>query len=761
MMKWFILLGWIISNPVFAQQISVRSGAHEGFTRLVLDAPEGTAWKSEPLSTGARLVLNGHTGGFDISAVFDRIDRTFVSEVTANDSSISVEFSCQCIANTFAAGTRMIVLDIKLKPEKENIEIRNLPLTSSMKNQWQSIEFLQTIEISEPLEKQTEYFGGLGFRPKSMRPQLLSPTLVQNLKTDVNQYQNFQTSLSKQIGAAATQGLLTPSFSEVELTQLPPSSQINYRTFFSPLTDKHQISSATPTLDNIEVTNSSEARKKIVGSINMQAPIGGPCIDSELVAVQDWQPEIDFSTDVGMLRSKLFREFDKLDRRAAIMLAQLYLHYGFGAEARQILYLDDSLVKANPSLIVIAEIMEYGHSRRPTYLENFVDCDGPVALWSILSTPEIDPVKAINVDAALLNLSGLPMHLRKVVAPDLSRRFLNYGDKDAAAAALHSLERSPVPLSPNAIFAKASLQLAQGEVDEGRRRLSEVIASNAEQSAEALIEFVTSHLNANDEIGHDVALLIDAYAQELRDSPIGEQLAHTHVLALGQSGQFPEAFTSLSNLRSRHKETGEDPLLSAILDILIRDAADHEFLKYAFLHIASAPEILSVETRIHAAERLVALGFYEQGEYLLSINPTYPKNTRTSLLKAEISIELSRPHEALAHLFGETSKRAQFLRARAKSSLGDFSQAYSIYSNIGDEMNSQRTAWLANNWGALIQDEVPIFGAAARISQVALDTSTELDGILERSALAISESQGARQAIEDLLNTNPSLIIDN
>ena len=74
MTRYALCLSLLLAGPAFSQQINVRSGAHEAFARLVLDAPPGIGWSLEESPTGAKLTLEGHTDGFDTSAVFERID---------------------------------------------------------------------------------------------------------------------------------------------------------------------------------------------------------------------------------------------------------------------------------------------------------------------------------------------------------------------------------------------------------------------------------------------------------------------------------------------------------------------------------------------------------------------------------------------------------------------------------------------------------------------------------------------------------------
>ncbi|MFL4469482.1 hypothetical protein ACERZ8_06220 [Tateyamaria armeniaca] len=747
------LLFFLLACPALAQQVSVRSGAHDSFTRIVLDVPANTTWDVEQDETGASVTLDGHEDGFNTSTVFDRINRSFVSSVSADRSSIRINYSCDCSARVFNAGARMVVVDISADIASVGagrVDASSLDFVGATTLRFEPIE---RDKPALPDKAKTVMLNELPVRQNRLEPSFLRQLPAQEFDAPENasRLKQARNQITQQIGNAATRGILSPVGSQIDLMNKQTQPQIDTRVFDSSAVPVPESTTTTKTATNLRVTSSSDVLPNINAGVAAALDAGIACIAPTDLAVQDWGNGASLSSQIADLRSGLYGEFDELNKDTAVQLARTYLHFGFGAEARQTISLDPDLAKFHAALLVIADIMEYGFSPNPEPLSDYFECDSDVALWAILSSQTLPSTKVINTDAALRTVSALPMHLRSFLAPELSKRLLEYGDADSASAALRSLERSKQKLGPSANLAKADLELARSDNSQAQVRLAEVVTSNTEQSAEALIRFVDSHLAEDAEIDENVATLVEAYALEMRDDPIGTELRRTHVLALGKSGQFEAAFDALSQVRERNLERGDDTLRSSVLDLLTLNASDVEFLEYTFAQIGNSPETLSPRTRFQLAERLNQLGFPREAETVLNSGEGYSNSSRTALLKAEISLSLDRPYEALAHLFGQESEDASLLRARAEARAGDFSGAHSIYSALDNTADSDRAAWLSQEWSVLVEEVTPVFGPMVAVAQSVLPNDPKTEGMLERAGTTISESETARSAIEDLL----------
>ncbi|WP_299704947.1 hypothetical protein [uncultured Tateyamaria sp.] len=738
----------LVAGTAYSAEIPVRSGAHDTFARLVLDVPKEKKWSLEKTATGITVTITGHTDGFDISRVFDRIDQTYVSAVDGDATSLDIKYGCECQAEVFRSGS-MLVVDVSALTTGSTDKNQNIGLSS--------LQFVGSTQLRFTLDQPGNEL------PVSNPPSSLDAPVAEEAPNfllseapstmEVSSLKKVQEQLANRIGFAATTGILRPSDLSVTVPQRQQRPQIDTSIFNSSIQAFEEEQTGPPS-GNLRITSSSDVPNTEVRDTS--TTLGMQCIDPVEVRVQDWGGTTSFATSISLLRGALFSEFDKIDKNVAVELARLYLHFGFGAEAKQVLLMDADLAPANRALVDIADVMEFGSAQAENYLGNFTDCDSDVALWAILSAQNLRPSSSVDSSAALLALSSLPIHLRNFLAPVLSRKLLKYGDEVAAAAALRGLERTVEPLPSAAELAKADIELTRGDVEAAQGRLEAIVASNDQQSAEALIRYVNTQLDAEIEIDEDIATLVEAYAIEMRNDPLGEQLQSTHVLALAKSNQFDSAFDVFQLMRPSGSISDAETLYSTLLFLLAQNANDATFLKHAFPAIAERGSVMSTKTTDALAQRLANLGFFAEANKFLSTQTGTPVTRQRKVLLAQISLGLSQPRAALAHLGGVAGDSADSLRAQANINAGYHDAAYKLFSGLGDEDGRTRAAWLSENWQQFLGSDDPVLGPMAEATSSRLDISNTSTGMLNRMQGALEESATARRAIEQLLEAHPT-----
>ncbi|WP_299684847.1 hypothetical protein [uncultured Tateyamaria sp.] len=747
-----------------AQEITVRSGAHDGFARLVMRIPDGRDWSLDTVEGGVRIELNGHRSGFDTSQVFTLIDRQYIDDVTSTATSLDIDFACDCIASTFVERGDFLVVDVSNRPESTP----PVPATALPEVSWPTSDRRLAFSDVPTLDIKPEPEPVVPARPAPPR-QIVVPDVIGSLTAlpapegrpdtgSANQLAQAQQKLARRVAIAATRGILDPSQRQVDLPIGGTRPQINTEIFDSSVPDTEtKVQSSQINSLNLRISSSSDVPAQVAASGLQTTSLGVRCLAPEKVSVELWGSDTAPAEQIAKYRASLFSEFDRLDEEVAVDLARLYLFYGFGAEARQVLSIAPSLAARHPELTEIADIMEYGHARDGNYLRHFADCENNAALWGILAQAELDPSQPINADAALRAATALPIHLRRFVAAKLSRRLLGYGDEARAETALRIVDRIPEAPTAQTNLARAELQMAMGETEIAQQTLSDVVSSNEQQSAEALIQFVDSHLEEDTLIDQSVATLVEAYAIEMRGDPLGVELKRTHVLALAKSGQFDEAFKALGRMRLRDNGETERALRVLLLGIVTRTAPDVVFLERAFEQSRRGQDRIDPAVGFAMAERSAALGFPQLAELLLTSAQDLPVSSRSKELRARIALDLGRPFEAEAQLFSVESETADRLRARAKTMAQNYAGAMSIFDRLGEEDKSVRAAWLAEDWSRLDDTEDTTFAPVANVIKTPMEASDDLDGMMGRMSDAVSESQQARAVIQSLLDgANPS-----
>lgn len=755
----FCIAMTFVAQALQAEQIPVRSGLHEGFVRIALDVPIGTKWTLQNSYKTAKISLANHNDGFDLSRAIRRIDGGLVTNLKSTASELHIRFNCDCQATAFRQGDRMIVLDIAAK--------ENAPDELGEGNAQITLPTIMPMVVAGdmPLTFREQ------FPARSASPMTTPPTRTRQMQSegielgfdaivevnesrpiDAEALTQTRKKLTKSIGTAATQGILRPNRFPIDLPNAVPRPQIDVRIFDSseqsPVEEELQTA---PVAGHLIVSSSTDVPFSDAEPEAASTTMGIQCIDPTRVAVSAWGSGAPMMAKVSKLRKTLYSEFDKLQREVALDLARTYLHHGFGSEARQVLSLDEELVSSYPELLEISDIMEFGRSTDTDFLQNFMECDSEAALWAILAAPTVPASQSINEEAALRTLTSLPVFLRGFIAPELSQRLLEYGAPDSAAAALRTLERMAQPLNSAANLARADLDLVEENIEQAQSLLADVVASNEQQSAEALIKFVDSHLATDTVIEENVATLVEAYALEMRDHPIGEELQRTHVIALAKSGQFDRAFEALHRIRDPHSENVKLALDASLFKLLTKNADDIVFLDHTFTQLEKSGSWDDPNINLVVAERLISLGFTHQAEAILMAHSELSDSSLARLLRSRIALAQNRPIEAEALTFGITSIDADRLRAEANLQMGNYAQAQAMFLRLGDKQKREHAIWLSDNWTDLESGETSVFSSVARLASIELSNDPDIEGMLARTSSSVAESAQAREIINSLL----------
>lgn len=761
------LLCWLaIACATNAQTVEVRSGQHEGFIRLIIDLPERVDVKIENWRDEATITLPGQQFTFETSRVFDRISRDRIEDAVTDtqNATLRLKLRCKCEVTSFWHGEALLVLDVR------DTDATFPPAPETLAN-----TAPPDLEAERPISQRLSIPQGAVSLAASLATSQLQPkaeTKTDAAEThdddkhepeDANDLLARETRehLVKQLSRAATQGLLSP---RVSIAQTAVAEE-------SPTTEKEAepiSATATPSAaEHINLRAQSSIDRDFLSVIEegMSALTAPACADAQSLDVGTWGTDAPFAKQIGVLRKDLIGEFDQVNTAAVVQLAQLYLYFGLGAEARQTLSMADGELEDSNNLLALASIMEDGHATPGSPLANHLDCDGPAVLWSVLSHETLPEDTQINKDAALRSFDALPRQLRSHLGPVLSRRFLEAGDQQAADNVLRILNRHEETQTAGVDLLEAEIDLIEGENEKALEGLEAVVETNTELSAQALIELIDTAIGTKESVSFDHAVLAGAYLQQNKDGAMESDLARVYLTGLAASGAFDQSYeerTRLAPLLSPGLAAAVD---TELLDQLTTSADEITFLRHVFSGPVADHSTLSSEAANATAARLLGMGFADAARSFVIEDVAGINGRERKLLRAKIAILDGQAGQAETELSDVTGDDADLLRANARELAGDHLTAAEFYAATGDEERSLRQAWLAEDWNRLIASEESTMSSGAALALLnsgdseasdGENTASETDRVLSRNLGLIQQSSAARETIQDVLDASPS-----
>lgn len=755
-----ILLAYVIlAIPAAAQDIGIRSGEHDGYTRLVLDMPARAEWT---LLEDARhpVLIFEQPWTFDTGDVFDRIARNrLVALQQPEPGHLQLDLACDCDLNVFWHSDAMLVVDIADgMPANDRITPRVRPeatpeqAVTSDNGDGAHI----AAETVWPRVRRSATLTQNRLIPPASRPQDGSEAVLANDEMQqIEALARKREQVMEQLGRAASQGLLSPNVNwpEAGARRTEHDSPSMDTAVEAPATDEPPAEKHSA-LDNIR------AQSSIDRDFLKQGPVisgttgeGQTCLPEALVRVSDWGEETPFGKQIGPLNARLYGEFDKPNETVALQLARLYVYFGFGAEALRTLRLIETPSEGREITLTMAEILAAGHAPPDSPLAGQLECASSVALWAAMSAPNLPENTPIETDAILRGFSALPLHLRRYIGPPLSQRFLSAGRPDTANRILRILDRGPEPDSPEIGLAKAEAKLAEGAVKEAGETLDEVVEKAAEPSARALVRRIETLWQDGGEISFEMAQLAGAYASETRDTPIHKNLLWAHVAALAASGAFHQAFEEVDRIRSKGDAVREG-LLNDVMGRLAAQAEDLDFLQYALPPASGPVPELSTSVANATAARLLDLGFAEPALAYLRGGAKVPHHRQRQIQRARAALHLAKPRQAEVELLGLEGADINLLRAEIRNRLGEHGAAARLFASAGETEAARLQAWLAEDWARLAAD------AEADLSEIASFMALQSDrpgsdpatGQLQRGRDLLGQSEEVRETLRALLD---------
>ncbi|MFC3060233.1 hypothetical protein [Paenirhodobacter populi] len=705
-----------------AQQLSVRSGEHDGFSRLVIPYPRGTKWTIEDGDGGISLRASGGSFTYDIRDVFRLIPRNRVLSVVAgtDNNTLFIKTGEKIRSKAYQLDGGQVVIDFadaEAAPPGDVQSAGRIGIPEHLDLLWKNhLPLEDTDNIAQTGSPRGENPPNGSARVSAAERQLLE-------------------SLSR----AASQGLIS----------VDPTRKIPKPATGSPLAEGDPaddgslpIPLRSETVYDRDLDQENAYPRLLVN--------GQSCLPDDRFAVENWVTDDPPTDQLAERQNGLIGEFDRPDPAAVERLARLYIALGFGAEAKATLAAFDIGGAIARPLVYMADVIDGTPTPPDEPISHMAACDGKVALWAFMGGGLPADSGQIDVTAIQSSYSALPPQIRDILGPVLVERFLKIGQPDAAEAIRNALRRTSSAENAPLAIAQAQLLLASGQPLAAEESLSAAPVRNDLNSAQSLVLSVEARLMRGQAIDRKTRDDIAAQMHQTGASELGQRLRRALILAEGSVGGFDNAFDTLAGWPQEGLDDLRDQTLGDLIAQLGRVPDDLIFVRQMFTHrqvLQDAP--LPAALRISLADRLSGLGFSAAAADILTATVRQTATGRLALARAAIAERDGAA--ALAHLDGLDGEAAAQLRAQAYLALGEHANAAALFRMLGDEQETARAAWRGASWD-IVKDHGSDIERAVIEDATADNASDPIPtGPISRANALITRSQEERALLDRLL----------
>ncbi|WP_299147347.1 hypothetical protein [uncultured Tateyamaria sp.] len=600
-MMWRLaILLFVFHQPAHGAPITVRTGGHGEFTRIVLYDAVDMQWATNISDRRLEISFPNQTPKFDNKGVFSRIDKRHISNISAEESQLVVTMSCDCLVRHVPRGD-LLVFDILEK----NIEIESelggdLSTTASVEN-------LQKARPSS--EEPNDMVGLMPTRSMPKKPNGLGQD---NYTFDV--YISLKKTQNSTKKVYSTWGTYLHNLARRD--DKPSDNSIIENTM--------DIMHKDSILKNLKSNMTASQYSSLAsapgatrsGSYEIESNISSNnCSSSKDLEIQTWINEgTTFSEAISRLHSEILEFTLEASEENNVKTIKTYLYYGFGSEARQLLNAHPSIAERRSEFIKLADIMEpqSGNIARTTFSEISEQCSDMAAFWIILDNKGKERFSRPAVNSAQRGFGALPAHLRAHLGPKFMKKLRLIGEVDAASAINRVLEEVNIYTGPEH---EVNLDFASDRIPTRFPELSDVLTIRNTPAA-TMEDYIHTELMAGKMIDMDTITLIESYITEFQDSALRGPLIRSLALALSGIGNFSDAFENISRLDN--DESGY-LLFETVFNHFVSDSTDVEFIENIYNIDPVRLSVLDRGLIDNTVQRLSSLGFHDLAD---RVDPT-------------------------------------------------------------------------------------------------------------------------------------------
>lgn len=708
MIRLALALWLALTGLAFAAPVTVKSGEHEGFTRLVLDFGAPVNWTVGRTLDGYELRLDGNAPTYDLTEAFDIIGKSRLAAIWADPATnaLQVGIACACHAIPFEFRPGIVVIDLRDGPPPKGssfelaLDGSDAPVLAG-----KPAPRPRPRPGSGPMDYVWTDLALAGVRAEPVAPAQLPPSSDPAMEP-------LRASLLRQLSRGAAQGVVNMALPDQASAQTGPAAKTpSVRIGLGELPG---VSMGTGLPDHADLGADGES-----------------CVAATVLDFASWGSDAPVSEQISAAMAGLIGEFDKPDPEALARAVHFQLFLGFGAEAQQLLRAFPNDLPEAPVWRSLANILDQTPDSASAFLGQAA-CDTPAALWAVLSDPAPAAGEVVNADAALLAFSALPVPLRRHLGPRLADRFLALGDGETAGAIRNAILRAPGETGPGIGMLEAEIDMSNGDPAEAEARLDDILADPGPGTPAAMVAMVAARVAQDLPIEPTLVVALEALLTEQTGSPEEVRTRQALTLAQAASGDFEAALAALP----------QSPVLEPdVWRLLAKIGVDDALLAHAVLAADQSVPDVPAETAAKLAERLLGFGLAAAAQRWIA-------PSADSVLQARAQLARHDARAALSSLAGLETAEALMLRAEALRMLEDGATAQA-FADAGDPVGQRLALARLRDWPQLAALQAD--GWTPVISALADVPADPTAGPLGKGHQLADHSAQTRAAVADLL----------
>lgn len=433
-----VLVFCLSSGLAVAQTVTVTSGEHGTFTRIVLQSPRAFRHTLREEGTELRIRIADIPLSLDRARVFRTIPRTRLSDIMLAGDTLVLARPCACPARIFIDRPGVLVIDLS-----DPIDDAGSTVAGNG-------------EVPGPPEP-LDPGSGPSFNPgsvgRALGHRLSSVAQELGREPEMPEASDLMSRLSALLASEIARGLVSPQ-------QPAPSPRALGARGWPPVPDDLPA--------NLRLRDAGRTPDQPTESPHAAVA----CPEPHHLAFLNLPAADDAFGHISRLRADMFGEFDRVDPDVARSLAQHYLSWALGAEARALIEMAPFDTAEGDLLGGIADLIEDVASNRRARLLALRDCAAPAGLLAVLVAPAGGGAR-LDGDALVTGFLELPPALRAAFGPDLVRRLIDAGAIDGARIVFDAIQRAhDRPDDGVMIRLAAEIDRARGDLSLARDRIA-------------------------------------------------------------------------------------------------------------------------------------------------------------------------------------------------------------------------------------------------------------------------------------------------